>query len=81
MLEYGAIEAKTHFSELLDKVLQGESITITRHGKPVALLCGTDFIRQMDVYQAVERLKVLRAQAPIQATRAEIEAWKQEGRA
>ena len=40
MTEYGAGEAKTHFSELLDKVEQGESITITRRGKPVAVLCG-----------------------------------------
>lgn len=34
----GAYEAKTHFSELLEKVAQGEEITITRHGHPVAKL-------------------------------------------
>ncbi|MYB53851.1 MAG: type II toxin-antitoxin system Phd/YefM family antitoxin [Acidobacteriia bacterium] len=34
----GALEAKTHLSKLLDRVARGESITITRHGKPVALL-------------------------------------------
>ena len=34
----GAFEAKTHFAELLDRVCEGESITITRHGKPVAQL-------------------------------------------
>jgi hypothetical protein len=28
----GALEAKTHLSELLDRVRQGEKITITRHG-------------------------------------------------
>ena len=32
----GAYEAKTHFSELLEKVESGEEITITRHGTPVA---------------------------------------------
>ncbi len=32
----GAFEAKTHLAELLDRVAGGESITITRHGKPVA---------------------------------------------
>jgi prevent-host-death family protein len=32
----GAFEAKTHFSEILDKVEAGEEITITRHGTPVA---------------------------------------------
>jgi prevent-host-death family protein len=34
----GAYEAKTHFSELLEKVESGEEITITRHGTPVAKL-------------------------------------------
>lgn len=81
MLEYGAFEAKTHFSELLDKVQQGEFITITRHGKPVALLCGADKIKHIEANQALERLKALRAANPIRATRAELEQWKQEGRA
>jgi prevent-host-death family protein len=34
----GAYEAKTHFSELLEKVQAGEEITITKHGTPVARL-------------------------------------------
>lgn len=34
----GAYEAKTHLSELLEKVEAGEEITITRHGTPVAKL-------------------------------------------
>lgn len=34
----GAYEAKTHFSELLEKVEAGEEITITKHGTPVARL-------------------------------------------
>lgn len=34
----GAYEAKTHLSELLERVHQGEEITITRHGSPVARL-------------------------------------------
>jgi prevent-host-death family protein len=34
----GAYEAKTHLSELLEKVEAGEEITITRHGMPVARL-------------------------------------------
>lgn len=34
----GAFEAKTHLSELLDKVEAGEEITITKHGTPVARL-------------------------------------------
>ena len=34
----GAFEAKTHLPRLLDRVAHGESLTITRHGKPVARL-------------------------------------------
>ena len=34
----GAYEAKTHLSELLEKVEAGEEITITKHGSPVAKL-------------------------------------------
>jgi prevent-host-death family protein len=38
----GAYEAKTHFSELLERVAAGEQITITRHGAPVARLVPVD---------------------------------------
>lgn len=33
---FGAYDAKTHFSELLQRVANGEEVTITRHGAPVA---------------------------------------------
>jgi prevent-host-death family protein len=33
-----AYEAKTHFSEILERVERGEELTITRHGAPVARL-------------------------------------------
>lgn len=38
MSEIGAYEAKTHLSALLRRVEEGERITITRHGVPVAEL-------------------------------------------
>jgi prevent-host-death family protein len=39
MREVGVLEAKTHLSSLLDAVEKdGETVTITRHGKVVALL-------------------------------------------
>ena len=34
----GAYEAKTRFSELIERVAGGEEFTITRHGSPVAKL-------------------------------------------
>ena len=38
MERIGAYEAKTHLPRLLDRVARGESLTITRHGRPVARL-------------------------------------------
>jgi len=38
MKTVGAFEARTHLSELPDRVSQGETITITRHGAPAAML-------------------------------------------
>ena len=36
MTEIGLREAKAHLSELIDRVEQGQTLTLTRHGKPVA---------------------------------------------
>lgn len=36
MSTIGAYEAKTKFSELLERVEKGERVTITKHGRPVA---------------------------------------------
>ena len=38
MKTVGTFEAKTHLSELLDRLSRGETITITRHGIPAAML-------------------------------------------
>ena len=38
MRQVGAFEAKTHFSQLLAEVRQGKSVSITKHGKEVAML-------------------------------------------
>ena len=38
MKRIGASEARMHLPRLLDRAAQGESLTITRHGKPVARL-------------------------------------------
>ena len=38
----GAFEAKTYLAALLGRVEAGESITITKHGRPVARLVPVD---------------------------------------
>ena len=35
----GAYEAKTHLPRLLNRIARGESLTITRHGRPVRGWC------------------------------------------
>jgi len=38
VMEIGAFEAKTHLSELLEKVGQGKTFHITKRGRPMAEL-------------------------------------------
>jgi len=38
MKHFGAFEAKTHFSELLAHVINGEKFIITKHGVEVAMI-------------------------------------------
>lgn len=40
MITVGAYEAKTRLSELIERVQEGETVTITKHGHPVAHLVG-----------------------------------------
>lgn len=54
----GAFEAKTHLSDLLDRVERGERFTITRHGKPVAKLMPLDDQRDAArIEAAIEGIK------------------------
>lgn len=38
MSSYSVADAKNHLPKLIDKVLAGEEVVITRHGKPVVEL-------------------------------------------
>ena len=49
MESIGAFEAKTNLAKLLDRVARGESVTITRHGKPVVLLVPAETDRTRSV--------------------------------
>src|SRR3954453_17723548 len=54
----GAYEAKTHLPQLLDRVESGETIIITRHGKPVAkLVPASGETTKPDVKKAIEEMK------------------------
>jgi len=57
----GAFEAKTKFSELLDRVERGEEIIITRHGKPVARIVPHERRRsEEEIRKAIEEIRRLR---------------------
>ena len=56
----GAYEAKTHLSQLLERVSKGERITITRHGVPLAILQPFDEDLNMDVRSAIEEMRQFR---------------------
>jgi prevent-host-death family protein len=61
MASVGAFEAKTHLSELLDRVARGERITITRHGVPVAILVPVEQKENKLTHQEiVEGMRALR---------------------
>ena len=57
----GAFEAKTKFSELLDRVERGEEIIVTRHGKPVARIVPYEPRRsEEEIRKAIEEIRRLR---------------------
>lgn len=54
----GAYDAKTHLAQLLDRVEGGETITITRHGRPIALLVpATSGVAKRDIKTVIEDMK------------------------
>jgi prevent-host-death family protein len=56
----GSYEAKTHLPRLLDKVAEGEEITITKHGVPVAVLVPPPGSRRKSTRETIEELKAFR---------------------
>lgn len=56
----GAYEAKTQFSEIIRKVQQGERITITRYGEPVAVLCPVESAPPRPLQEIIEDIKAFR---------------------
>jgi prevent-host-death family protein len=59
MKQIGVYEAKTRLPRLLDEVERGESITITRHGRPIARLVPVSSPRR-SVDQAIEAIREFR---------------------
>ncbi len=60
MKQVGVYEAKTQLPRLLGEVERGETVTITRHGRPVARLIPMRGERRR-VGEAIEALEAFRA--------------------
>ena len=60
MKTVGAYEAKTHLPKLLEEVAAGGSITITKHGVPVARLVPPEVGDTMTVTEAIEEIREFR---------------------
>ena len=58
--QIGAFEAKTHFSQIIEKAERGEDFIITRRGKPVAKIVPFEKKQEMTFEEAVEQLKEMR---------------------
>lgn len=63
MTTVSAYEAKTHLPRLIRLVERGETVIITRHGRPVARLAPIED-RRAEVAEIIERMKRLRRRLP-----------------
>ena len=60
MREVQASEAKVHLPQLLDDVERGETLIITRHGRPIARIVPELERRQQDIDKALAGIRDLR---------------------
>ena len=60
MRTVGSYEAKTHLPRLLNEVAGGETITITKHGVPVAVLVPANGGQRRDAREVIGEIKRLR---------------------
>ncbi len=79
MKQVGAYEAKSHFSRILDEVAAGETVTVTRNGRPVARIVPLE-AREDRVQRLLEESRNLRARAGGSFTSEELREMVREGR-
>jgi prevent-host-death family protein len=72
-----AFEAKTKFGELLDRVVGGEEIIITRHEKPVARLMPEGSRSLEEIRRAAEGLEALRKEIAAFTSGQSAWSWKE----
>ncbi len=60
MRDIQASEAKTHLPQILDAVERGETVRITRHGRPIARIVPEASRRQAEIDEAIANIRALR---------------------
>ncbi len=60
MKQVGVYDAKTHLPRLLDEVERGETVTITRHGRPVAKLVPVSGASKRTVEETIQAIREFR---------------------
>jgi prevent-host-death family protein len=77
MATIAAFEAKTRFGELLDRVVAGEEIVITRHEKPIARLVPESGPRLEQTERAAFGLEALQEEIAANTSGKARVSWKQ----
>ena len=80
MSTIGAYEAKTKFSELLERVENGERVTITKHGRPVAEIVPAKRRDPVKVGEAFDRLRNLAREVNINMSWEDLKKYRDEGK-
>jgi prevent-host-death family protein len=78
MREVQSSDAKTHLTQLLTDVERGETIVITRHGRPIARLVPELDQRAEAIQRTMDQIRALRATVPA-ISLSEILAARHEG--
>lgn len=78
MREIQVSDAKARLPQILDDVERGETVVITRHGRPIARLVPEPPRRQEEIDEAIAAIRALRARVG-KATTEELLSSRHEG--
>ena len=78
--QVGAYEAKTKLPQLLERVAEGEVITITKHGVPVAKLVPFKAVDRQSVKEAIDAFRKWRKEQNLSLGGLSIREMIEEGR-
>ncbi|OYW38075.1 MAG: hypothetical protein B7Z35_08155 [Hydrogenophilales bacterium 12-61-10] len=78
-MDVGIYEAKTRLANLVHLVEQGQTVTITNRGRPVADLVPTQSAGKPSTGALISEILAARSRQPA-VSGAQLLAWKEEGR-